>query len=393
MRIKLTLLAVLAATGIAAAQSYSVLYSFGGTNQGYAPQNGLVADAVGNLYGTTAYGGASTYGTIFELPVTGGEKVLYTFSGNWDGAYPASSVILDAAGNIYGTARQGGYSNCQDFGCGLVFKLTPDHRFTALHIFRDAPDGSFPGGGLILDGLGNLYGTTSYGGLGYGVIYRIDPSGHEKVLYKFKGTPDGNSPVSQLVRDSSGNLYGTTQWGGSAGYGTVYRLDRTGKETVLYSFTGAPDGRIPGTGTLIFDPSGNLYGTTQYGGDLSCFQNAAGCGVVYKLDKAGNETILYTFHGGTDGGVPVAGVILDSKGNLYGTASYGGDFDGPSCSNVGCGIIYELSPAGQETILHTFRFTDGAAPEGGLIFQKGYLYGTAEEGGSKVGGVAFQLQP
>src|SRR6266496_112194 len=136
MPTKLMLLLLVAATSVAAAQTYSVLYSFGGTNQGYSPETGVVADAAGNLYGTTRYGGVDDFGTIFELPVTGGEKVLHHFSDNWDGAYPTSGLIVDDADNLYGTAEFGGYPLCGDIGCGLVFKLSPDGKFSALHIFK-----------------------------------------------------------------------------------------------------------------------------------------------------------------------------------------------------------------------------------------------------------------
>src|SRR5580765_1861096 len=149
MRSQLILLLLLAVPSVAAAQNYSVVYSFGGTHNGYSPETGLVADAAGNLYGTTTYGGANDFGTVFELPITGGEKMLHNFSGNWDGAYPVSGVVLDNAGNLYGTAKLGGYPNCGDIGCGLVFKVSADGKFSALHIFKGGLDGGYPIGGLI----------------------------------------------------------------------------------------------------------------------------------------------------------------------------------------------------------------------------------------------------
>jgi len=400
MRKCLCLSFLFAAAAVASAQSYSVVHSFGTGLDGSGPESALVADAAGNLYGTTTYGGAATFGTVFEIPANGGEKILHNFSDNWDGANPNAGVIVDAAGNVYGTAKLGGDPNCGDIGCGVVFEITTAGTFKALHIFKGGLDGGYPIGGLIRDGSGNLYGTASGGGLGYGVIFRIDPSGHESVLYKFTGAPDGNAPITQLVRDSAGNLYGATEWGGdlcnAVGCGVIFKLDRAGKETILYRFTGGPDGGQPGTGTLAVDAAGNLYGTTLYGGDQSCqFGVSPGCGVVYKLDATGNETVLYSFHHDADGAIPWSGVVRDTKGNLFGTTVYGGNFAG-SCANAnaGCGTVFQLSPSGEETVLHTFQFSDGADPEGTLFFRNGYLYGTAVAGGTtKDSGVVFQLQP
>jgi uncharacterized repeat protein (TIGR03803 family) len=401
MRMKLILTFLFVANAIAVAQNYTVVYAFTGLNGGNGPQSGLTADSAGNLYGTTTFGGLNDFGTVFELPITGGKKVLHHFTGGVDGANPMSGVVVDDSGNVYGTTKLGGYPNCGDIGCGLVFKLTADGKETALHIFKGGFDGGFPVGGLIRDSAGNFYGTSSGGGLGYGVIFRIDPSGHESVLYQFAGTPDGYAPVTQLVRDTAGNLYGATEWGGdlcnTAGCGTVFKLDRAGNETVLYRFTGGSDGGTPGSGVLAIDSAGNLFGTTQFGGDLSCqFGVSPGCGVVYKLDSAGQETVLYSFEHGADGAIPNSGVIRDAKGNLYGSAVYGGDFAGRCAEeNSGCGVIFKLSPGGQETVLHTFDYTDGGFPMGPLVFHKGYLYGAGDAGGGSGinGGVVFQLQP
>jgi uncharacterized repeat protein (TIGR03803 family) len=307
-------------------------------------------------------------------------------------------MIIDSAGNLYGTAQQGGAADCQDFGCGVVFRISPSRKERALHIFKDSVDGGFPIGGLTLDGVGNVYGTASIGGFGDGVIFRIDPSDHESVLYKFSG-PDGNDPETKLVRDQAGNLYGATYAGGDfcngTGCGVVFRLERNGHLTVLHKFTGGTDGGNPTNGTLTLDSAGNIYGTTTYGGDLTCQVGIwPGCGVVYKLDPAGNETVLYSFHHGGDGALPSSGVLLDAQGNLYGSTIEGGDFNG-RCgqSNAGCGVIFRLSRAGEETILHTFLYDDGAFPSGDLLFYQGSLYGTAGLGGSTGHGVVFKLQP
>ena len=394
MWIKLLPILLLAAVEMASGQTYTEVYAFTGGSDGSYPTTGVVADAAGNLYGTTSYGPAG-YGTVYELPVTGGEKTIHDFSSNADGAYPKSGVIVDSAGNLFGTAQQGGNTGCQDFGCGLVFSINPSRTEKALHIFQDGSDGGFPIAGLTRDQAGNLYGTTQTGGKGYGVVFRMDASGHESVLYTFSG-PDGNAPDTKLVRDNAGNLYGATYYGGDScngtGCGVIFRLNRAGQFTVLYKFSGGTDGGIPTYGTLALDRAGNIYGTTNYGGDLSCQVGSwPGCGVVYKLDPAGNQTVLYSFHHGSDGAIPSSGVLLDGKGNLYGTTLEGGDFSGNCKSDIGCGVIFRLSPTGEETILHTFQYDDGTYPSGDLLLHQGFLYGTA--GGGPTGfGVVFKLQ-
>jgi len=232
--------------------------------------------------------------------------------------------------------------------------------FTLLHTFSGAPDGANPVAGLVQDPAGNLYGTTQQGGItagvctntglgftGCGTVFKIDTTGNLTVLYAFQGAPDGNSPEGQLALDSAGNIYGATWTGGDSsacspsGCGTVYNLDTSGKETVLYRFSGA-DGSLP-QGGVILDSSGNLYGTTSSGGTASNCQ-PAGCGTVFKVDKKGNETVLYSFTGGTDGGEPIAGLVLDNAGNLYGTAFYGGYTQGSLCFPGGCGTVFKLTP-------------------------------------------------
>ena len=173
----------------------------------------------------------------------------------------------------------------------------------------------------------------------------------------------------------------------------IFKVDRTGKETVLYTFTGGTDGGYPSWSDLVLDAAGNLYGTTQYYGDLTCPQSqpwALGCGVIFKLDPAGNQTVLHTFSGGADGGQPNGGLIRDTKGNLYGTATSGGAPSG-ACP-TGCGVVFMLSPVGALTVLHSFRGSDGAGPFGTLLLQNGYLYGVTA-GSGNFSGVAFRLRP
>jgi uncharacterized repeat protein (TIGR03803 family) len=276
--------------------------------------------------------------------------------------------------------------------------------YQVLYVFKGAPDGSGPAAGVIQDAQGNLYGTTFSGGnsncgadaSGCGTVFKLSATGLETVLYRFTGGPDGSNPLAGVIPDAEGNLYGTTYWGGDTsscspyGCGVVFKLDSSGIETVLYSFKGGADGSFPQAG-LIQDAQGNLYGTTTYGGDLSCVaSDGLGCGVVFMLSLTGYETVLHTFAGGVDGALPYAGVIQDAQGNLYGTTAYGG--------NGSCGIVFKLTNT-TETLLHTFGCSrNGGNPEAGVIRDAaGNLYGTAYTGGTNCDlpiygcGVVFKL--
>ena len=387
------------ATGSAQAQTYaeSVLYSFAGPPNGALP-SASVLDAKGNLYGTTFYGGDSVCdapygcGTVFKLDTAGKEAVLYSFTATGgDGANPWAGLVPDAKGNLYGTTAGGGDLACNaPDGCGTVFKLDATGKETVLYGFTGSPDGAVPFAGLVLDAQGNLYGTTKDGGAyGSGTVFELNTTGKESVLYSFTGTGgDGAEPMAGLVQDAQGNLYGTTEDGGAYGFGTVFELNTTGKETVLYSFCSAlncADGIVPWAG-LVRDAQGNLYGTARFGGDLACGATGDGCGTVFKLDTTGNETVLHTFTGtGGDGAHPFVGLVLDAQGNLYGTTFDGGDLscdDGGSQS--GCGIVFKLETTGTETVLYSFTATggDGAYPLSGLVLDaKGNLYGGTAGGG------------
>jgi uncharacterized repeat protein (TIGR03803 family) len=305
-------------------------------------------------------------------------QVLHGFTGGTDGSSPAAGVTLDAKGNLYGTTPAGGDSACGNFGCGVVFRLSQTGHETLLHTFKNGRDGAYPYAGLIRDAQHNLYGTSSSG-----TVFRLSPTDKFSPLYIFKGgAPLAPSP-SELIRDGQGNPYGTTYTGGdlSCGYydegcGVVFKLSPAGKKTVLHTFKGGTDGEYPLAG-VVQDAQGNLYGTTSTGGSSSC--SSTGCGAVFKLSKTGKETVLYTFTGGADGGYPEAGVILDAQGNLYGTAYSGGT----GCNTHGCGVVFKLSKTGKETVLYTFTGgTDGANPAGGLILDtQGNLYGTTYVGG------------
>jgi uncharacterized repeat protein (TIGR03803 family) len=385
----------------------TVLYSFPAGADGYNPQAGVIGDGAGNLYGTTAYGGTG-YGVVFKLDPSGHETVLHSFTGGSDGGYPYSAgVIRDSAGNLYGTTYSGGITTgaavCANGGCGVVFKLDTAGQETVLHAFAGSSDGANPYGSLIGDSAGNLYGTTYNNGSNSGaaiagVVYKLDTTGHEIVLYSFTGRSDGGFPQAGVIRDSAGNLYGTASAGGitmgpcggpylGLGCGVVYKIDPTGHETVLYSFTGGTDGANPYAG-LIGDSAGNLYGTTTAGGGITNGVCAPrGCGVVYKIDPTGHETVLHSFTGGADGGYPQAGVIRDSAGNLYGTTANGGP--------ANAGVVYKLDPTGHETVLYSFTGgADGGSPSGTLIPDSaGNLYGTTFLGGPANAGVVYRIKP
>jgi len=400
------------------APSYTVLSTFAGTGaNGEYPLGSVIRDRAGNLYGTTFNGGdlsgcgGSGCGVVFKVDKRGKETVLYSFKGGADGAYPAMDLLRDEAGNLYSTTHAGGdVSGCSEGGtpgCGVVFKVDPTGKETVLYAFTGGGDGLGPSSGLVRDEAGNLYGTTIAGGdligncpgepvLGCGVIFKVDRTGKETVLHTFTGLADGYGPYGDLLRDEAGDLYGGASNGGdisgfcsevvepATGYlgcGTVYKLDHTGRFTVLHTFNGADGGPFP-DGWLVQDNAGNLYGITGNGGDLSGCSNL-GCGVVFKVDKKGKETVLYSFTGGADGAETFAGVVRDPAGNLYGTTNYGGEFSGSLCAGTGCGVVFKVDPTGKETVLYAFTGgADGLNPQAGLLQdEEGNLYGTTVGGG------------
>ena len=362
------------------AQTLTVLHNFSSTGpDGQLPLAGLVL-ANGNFYGTTEQGGSRAgTGTVFQLDAKGHETVLYAFTGT-GGSFPSAGLVRDAEGNLYGTTTEGG-----QFNLGTVFKLDSSGVETVLHHFEGGTDGSIPFAGLILDAAGNLYGETNAGGdatCNCGTVFEIGADGAESVLYRFTGGTDGSVPVTgNLIRDSAGNLLGTTADGGASGQGAVFKIHPDGTETTLYSFTGKSDGGSPYS-NLIRDGKGNLYGTTSGGGTFRF-------GTVFKIDSRGNETVLHNFAGGSDGESPMAGLVLDSKGNLYGTTIAGG-----VVGKYGYGTVFEISQNGTETVLHAFNRLDGASPAVGLIIDgKGNLYGTTSSGGVQGRGTVFKVTP
>jgi hypothetical protein len=409
----------------AATQKELVIHSFPGVPDGQYPTGGMVFDAAGNLYGATSEGGASGCGfggcgAVFELsPQTGGgwvEQIVYDFPGGSGGAQPEGNLLMDSAGNLYGTTDAGGS------GHGIVYELihNSDGSWTSnvLYSFSGGSDGSNPYVGLVLDKAGNLYGTTQYGGDlscgfgGCGVVFELSPTSGgtwiETVIHTFEGT-DGELPQTPLVFDAAGNLYGAAAEGGttnsncSAGCGLVFRLtpapSESWQQTILYSFSGS-DGSGP-VGNLAFDFSGNLYGVTVGGGDFTQCQNS-GCGFVFELSPASAGWTLtreFGFNGTTSGANPLAGVALGGSGHVFGSTYWGGDVHCTTGGTPrGCGLAFELSPtltSWTEKILHVFGTgNDGINPGSSLVLdRKGHLYGTTVFGGGPAFGIAFEIAP
>lgn len=375
----------------AQAQTFTVLYTFPRSgSSGANPDGTLAMDSTGNLYGTTYFGGEYTNGAIFKLDPSGRETVLFSGgpAGNSYGAYPVYGVILDKTGNIFGllqaSAEGGGEIVGRVAGKGKIlydFGTCLNNCYVA----------SLPYGGLLQDSSGNLYGVTYFGGVkgqgmvcemrGCGTVYKFDTAGNFHVLYAFTGGADGAYPYGSLIQDMAGNLYGAALSGGDLtcpqglgvnGCGTVFKLAPNGTFTVLHTFTGGADGASP-VGALVADSGGNLYGAAQVGGNPNCDN---GCGTLFKIDVKGSFSLLYTFTDGIDSSSPNGNMVLDPKGNLYGDAQ--GDFG----NDAPYGSVFELSAAGNFTVLHILNgSTDGADPAFGLIRDSaGNLYGTAYQG-------------
>jgi uncharacterized repeat protein (TIGR03803 family) len=293
--------------------------------------------------------GAGSLGVVYKLDPAGKETILHYFPKNSKDGIAPDGVVLDSAGNLYGTTIEGPGSGC-GYGCGVIFKLNKVGKETITTRFNER--GYWQPGYLVRDAAGNEYGVTGVGGgdgcggIGCGAVFKVDTAGKLTVLYAFQGGSDGISPNGNVVLDKAGNLYGVTWEGGNtsacppSGCGTVYKIDKTGKETVLHRFS-LRDGFLP-YGGLVLDSQSNLYGTTFAGG-ANCLPG--GCGTVYKLDETGKETVLYSFSGGTDGEQPMAGLVRDGSGTLYGTTIDGGYTGGTGlCFPIGCGVVFKLTP-------------------------------------------------
>ncbi len=375
--------------------SETVLYSFTGGNDGGNAAMGLVLDRRGDLYGTTVVGGTSSCGTVFKLTPKAGppwkERVLFDFDCFATGKNPHGGVVFDRRGQLVGTTVAGGSGgSCVGDGCGTVFAITRNGE-NVLHSFTGGNDGFGPGSAVVTDKAGDIFGTAPDGGAdGDGVVFEVAHGGHEKVLHPFTGGRDGGTgSLGALLRDEkTGALYGVTETGGARGAGTVYKLTPSSgkwKLTVLYTFKGSPDAASP-YGGVIADDSGNLFGTTYYGG-------SAGTGTVYELQaRAGGkyrERVLYSFKGGNDGSYPTSTLAFGPSGNLYGTTSMGGG----TCD---CGTIFSVNAAsGGEQVLHSFGGTrDGENPYYGLTLgNDGTFYGTTVAGGRFGQGTVFEFTP
>ncbi|MBS0431292.1 MAG: hypothetical protein JSS21_02640 [Proteobacteria bacterium] len=374
--------ALVAFATAAPAQTYNfrVLHRFSGPpDDGYQPSGSVRFDAAGNLYGITYEGGILGYGAIFKIAKGGIETIVHSFDGGTGGRFPSSSVVIDSTtGDMYGTTEWGG-----DSSSGVLYKLGADGTFTVLHSFDGHHDGAHPSGDLVRDLQGNLYGTT-FGGSEdtdvYGTVFKYGADGSFTVLHSFgtAGT-DGGGPDG-LISDSAGNLYGVTSVAGPHNWGTVYRVAPDGTFTTLYAFTGGVDGGSP-IGGLVGDVAGNLYGVTSDVGRVK--------GSVFELAPDGTLMTLHTFTGGTEGRYPNGGLLL-LGGNLYGTTEYGGE---PSCSPASCGLVFKITADGTETVLHYFSPSDGMAPYNtGLTYKFGRLYGmTSTAGSSSRDGTVFSI--
>jgi len=399
----LLIISVVSVPGAWAASKFKTLYTFAGGSDGNLPSCSLIFDASGNLYGTTQRGGAyGNFGTVFRLTPSGDGSwtkiVLHSFNDDGkDGYTPSAGLIFDQKGNLYGTTTRGGAFG--DFG--TVFRLTPngdgDWTENVLHSF-DGKDGWVPSATLVFDTAGHLFGTTWTGGFSnYGTVFQLTPNQDggwtESVIHSFSFS-DGGNPIGSLVFDPSGNLYGTTESGGDYADGTVFKLRANGdgswKESVLHSFKFASRGGSEPFGGLIIDGAGNLYGTAsrdgRYEGDS---------GTVFQLkpnqDGSWEERVLHSFNSDCKNGcLPYAGLIFDTSGNLYGATVYGGV--------DGWGTVFKLRRTAkgswEETVLHSFRDHPGALPFAGVIFDEhGKLYGTSEGDEGKTFGSVFQVAP
>jgi uncharacterized repeat protein (TIGR03803 family) len=322
--------------------SETVLFSFAGIIQD--PVSTLVPDAKGDVYGSGAYGDG---GGIYEA-TSNGIQLIYIFTGGgheeW---FPSGNIVRDDAGDIYGVTEVGGHSSssCAEIGgCGTVFKVTPAGKATILHNFSGGTDGAHPLGGLTRAPNGDIYGTTDWGGIvsngnyGDGTIFKIDKSDAVSVVFRFNGT-NGALPYAPLIFDPAGNAYSTTYSGGAFDEGVVFEISPSGGERILHSFGKGADGNGPWAG-LVRDADGNLYGTTEGGGIYNR-------GTVFRVTPTGTGTVLYNFTGNADGGLPISGLAIDSKGNLIGATFSGGIFDGLCMElgqDIGCGTLFEITP-------------------------------------------------
>jgi len=384
---------VLAAGQPAQAQTLTTLYSFTGGTDGATPAGGMIFDPQGNLYGVTGAGGAYGHGTVFEITVAGAEKVLYSFTGGADGSKPNGDLTRDAQGNLYGTTFYGGAYNY-----GTVFEVTAAGLETVLYSFTGGSDGAYPQGGLVSDAEGSLYGCTADPWYDFTkvphTLFKVNASGVFSVIYTFPPlgrNRNAQSPNGGLVLDSQGNFYGTTMFGGNPldqcphhiglGCGTVFKVTPSGTETVLLDLQYI--GAAWPTAGLVADAQGNLYGTSTQGGPH-------GHGTVFELTSSGTGKLLYQFQAGRDASDPQSRLVLDGVGNLYGTTWKGG--------GDGKGAVFEITASGTEEVVYGFNPKKhpgvGTNPSGALVFDaQGNLYGMTAGGGAYGFGTVYKLAP
>jgi len=406
----------------------NILYNFTGSADGGSPQAGLVHDRFGNLYGTTSRGGAGRCfglgcGTVFQLKQNGDgswtKNTIHTFSGDDEGGVPVGTLAIDSKGNLFGVTEQGGMGPCDSVlggGCGVVYALSPKNdgswAFHLIYTFShpgSVDDGAYPDAGVIVDKQDNLYGTTEFGGsfvCDCGIVYKLSPNAgqwKETVLYSFVGISQGGSDVSfptgPVTLDANGNIFGTGSGGGDVlcdlGCGGVFLLAPNGDgpydEQVLHIFEGGSDGSEPETG-LTLDPTGNIFGTTAFGGGgTGCANGDNGCGTIFKMTPSNGDyqfQIIFSF-AGPNGYAPFGELLRDAKGNLYGTTEGGG--------TANAGVGFRLSQAGgqwKETALYSFGIgSDGATPTGPVMGStKSGFFGTTAGGGASDWGTVFQLK-
>jgi uncharacterized repeat protein (TIGR03803 family) len=382
-----------------AASTTKVIYSFAGGNDGEYTDTDLVMDQAGNIYGTSVQGGIFGGGTVFQVTPAGLHTVLYNFTGGSDGGEPYKGVTLDAQGNLYGTAVTGGGGSCEG-GCGTLFQLKKSgntYDFSVIHTFTGGKDGSGPGAPLSIDKFGNLYGMAPTGGqFGVGTVYVLRPTANGwsfHVIHTFTGGADGlGGSAGRVIFNPAGHVIAPSTVGGKNGFGVVFELSPTTSGewvyTSLYDFKDSPDGALP-YGGLAADAHGNLFGTTYYAGKNDF-------GTVYELSRGSSgwkERVLYSFKGGSDGGSPISTLVSDGAGNFYGTTSDGG------AATCECGTIFKISRnasgAWIESVVYRFLGTpDAGFSYNGLVADgKGNFYGSTVHGGASNDGTIYKLTP
>jgi uncharacterized repeat protein (TIGR03803 family) len=395
----LCVVGISAASSVFAEEStINVIYSFTGNNgtlDGNAPFAPLLNAGGGVFYGTTGYGGGSTNctggcGTLFRVNSDGTETVVYAFAGGTDGARPNAGVIAGPDGVLYGTTEFGGNgAGCQSAtfisaygysGCGTVYEITSAAAENVIYSFQGTGEDGFNVlAGVVLGSNGNLYGSTASGGTYLaGNLFELTPAGVETVLYSFTGGSDGTSP-NAVTLGNGGGIFGTANGGGASGLGTVFKLSAKGVFKILHTFTGGPgDGAYPETG-LLDAGDGNFYGTTPYGGAL-------GFGSLFKITASGTMTIAYSFTS-TGGSVSPNGPLIEnSAGTIFGTTEFGG--------TAGYGFVYEYSAGGFTTLVSLPGYPAGSANAmaGVTLGDGGNLYGTSSLGGAYDGGTVFKVK-